>query len=61
MANENQQVSGSTQVNPTPQTIPIKDSAIHHKDLGSKPVKEIIQENNQADTDPEPVELQPDN
>lgn len=61
MANENQQVSGSNQVNPSPKNIPIKDSAIHWQDLGSKPVKQIIQDNNQADTDPEPVDLQPDN
>lgn len=60
MANSDQQVSGSTQINPTPKNIPIKNSAIHHKDLGSKTIREIINESIQDDVDPEATESKAD-
>lgn len=40
MAQTDQQVSGSTEVNPSPNPPKIKDSAIHLKELGTKNIKD---------------------
>lgn len=55
-----QELSGSPAVNPKPGNVQIKDSAIHHKNLGSKTVREIIDESINDDTDPSASDTQAD-
>lgn len=60
MANENQEVSGSPEVNPKPQAIKVKDSAIHWKKIPTDTVPEIIRKSQDDDTDPSATDLQAD-
>lgn len=50
MAQTDQQVSGSTEVNPSPNPGKIKNSAIHLKELGSKNVSNANNTVNTLDT-----------
>lgn len=60
MANEDQQVTGSTQVNPSPENVKIKDSAIHWKKIPTDTIPEIIRKSQDDDTDPSASDLQAD-